>query len=100
MKFEIMDIILKKDHFPCLLKKTEGQTLKKIFKIDEVFISNRKNRNHVDDLEFRYIYKDEHNIFILIEEYLFKENEAVLNIENSIGVNYYLNKATKNWHFF
>ncbi|WP_319370897.1 hypothetical protein [uncultured Ilyobacter sp.] len=96
MKFEITDIILKKDHFPCLLKKTEGQTLKKFFDIDEVFIKNRCNRNHVDDLEFRYIYKDEQNIFVLIEEYLFKENEAILTIENSIGVNYYLNKTTKN----
>ncbi|WP_319205256.1 hypothetical protein [uncultured Ilyobacter sp.] len=96
MKCEITDIILKKDHFPCLLKKTEGQTLKKFFEIDELFIKSRGSRDHIDDLEFRYIYKDDQSIFILIEEYLFKENEAVLNIENSIGVNYYLNKTTKN----
>jgi hypothetical protein len=96
MKLEITEIILKKDHFPCVLKKTEGQILKKYFKADETFIKNRCNRNHIDDLEFRYIYKEDEDVFILIEEYLFKENEAILNLENAIGVNYYLNKTTKN----
>ncbi len=96
MKIEMINIISNKDHFPCILKKIEGQILKKFFKIDEEFIKNRSERNHVDDLEFRYIYNENGEIFILIEEYLFKENEPILNIENAIGVNYYLNRVPEN----
>lgn len=95
MKGEVAEIILKKDNFPCMLMKSEGQTLKKFFDIDQDFLKKRSERKHVDDLEFRYIYREGDEKFILIEEYIFKENESVLNTENAIGVNYYLNKISK-----
>jgi predicted lipid carrier protein YhbT len=96
MKGEVFDIILKKENFPCMLRKSEGQTLKKFFDLDQNFLKKRSERNHIDDLEFRYIYNENNEKYILIEEYIFKENESVLNIENAIGVNYYLNKNSEN----
>lgn len=92
MKNEIMDIIIRKEFFPCKIQKQEGETLKKFFKIDEKFLLSRQEREHLDDLEFKYTYEEEGIKYILLEEYLFKENTTVLDIHTAIGVNYYLNK--------
>jgi len=94
MKREIMDIIIKKDFFPCKLQKQEGEALKKIFKLDEKFLLSRKEREHLDDLEFKYTFEEDGIRYVLLEEYLFKENSPVLDIHSAIGVNYYLNKKS------
>lgn len=89
---KLMDILIRKTIFPCRLDKSEGETLKKFFHLDEGFLASRKERGHLDDLEFKYIYEEEGIKYILLEEYLFKENTLVLDINAAIGVNYYLNK--------
>lgn len=94
MNKEVLDIISAKETFPCKLKKQEGETLKKNFQVDESFILSRKNREHLDDLEFKYLYEDEGTKYTLLEEFLFKENSPVLDVHSAIGVNYYLNKVT------
>jgi len=94
MKREVMDIIIKKNFFPCKLQKQEGETLKKFFKLDEKFLLSRQEREHLDDLEFKYTFEEEGVKYILLEEYLFKENSPVLDIHSAIGVNYYLNRRT------
>ncbi len=93
MEKEVLDIIVEKEFYPCKIKKQEGETLKKFFKIDEEFLISRKNREHLDDLEFKYVYEDDQGKYTLLEEYLFKENALVLDINLAIGVNYYLNKV-------
>jgi len=92
MKREVMDIIIRKNFFPCKLQKQEGETLKKFFKLDEKFLLSRQERKHLDDLEFKYTFEEEGIKYILLEEYLFKENSPVLDVHSAIGVNYYLNK--------
>lgn len=92
LKNEMMDILIKKTFFPCKIKKQEGETLKKFFHMDEKFLLSRLEREHLDDLEFKYFYEEEGIKYILLEEYLFKENTLVMDIHSAIGVNYYLNK--------
>lgn len=92
MKKELLEILTKKDNFPCKLDRKDGESLKKIFKKDMKFGVDSINRKKVNDLEFRYIYEEEGIKYILLEEYTFKEGETFLSLENSIGVEYYFNK--------
>jgi hypothetical protein len=93
MRKEVLDIILSKDHFPSKLSKSEGETLKKYFKKDMKFGEENAGKKKSNELEFRYTYEEDGVKYILLEEYLFKEGESFLLLENSIGVNYYLNKV-------
>ncbi|MCS5420556.1 MULTISPECIES: hypothetical protein [Psychrilyobacter] len=92
MKKEFLEILMKKDHFPCKLDKKDGELLKKLFKKDIKFQMDSLNTKKIDDLEFRYTYEEEGIKYILLEEYIFKEGETFLSLENSIGVDYYFNK--------
>jgi len=92
MKKEFIEILMKKKEFPCKLKKKDGELLKSFFKKDINFEMNSINTKKINDLEFRYIYKEEGIKYILLEEYIFKEGETFLSLENSIGVEYYFNK--------
>lgn len=71
--------------FPCKLKIEEGKFLKKIFEQ----ISMRRHENS-KELYYKYIYTWKDHDFVLTEEYLFRDNETVLDIKRSIGQNYYL----------
>ncbi|MGB6127112.1 MAG: hypothetical protein WBG30_00025 [Psychrilyobacter sp.] len=92
MKKEFLEILMKKNDFPCKLDKRDGELLKKLFKKDIKFGADSANRKKVNDLEFRYIYEEEGIKYILLEEYTFKEGETFLSLENSVGVDYYFNK--------
>ncbi|WP_028855602.1 hypothetical protein [Psychrilyobacter atlanticus] len=92
MKKEFLEILMKKDNFPCKLDKKDGELLKKFFRKDIKFEVDSVNRKKVNDLEFRYIYEEGGVKYILLEEYTFKEGETFLSLENSIGVDYYFNK--------
>ncbi|RUA07046.1 MAG: hypothetical protein DSY38_03405 [Fusobacteria bacterium] len=92
MKKEILEILMKINHFPCRIKKREGEILKKFFLKDNNFNKNPSKKKDQNNLEFRYIYEEDGIKYILLEEYLFKEGETFLTLENSIGVDYYLNK--------
>ena len=93
MEKKFLEILRKKDHFPCKLDKKDGEILKKIFKRDIKFGIDSIDRKKVNDLEFRYIYEEEGIKYVLLEEYTFKEGETFLSLENSIGVDYYFNKV-------
>ena len=92
MKKEFLDILMKKEHFPCKLDKRDGELLKKLFEKDIKFATESINRKKVNDLEFRYLYEEAGIKYILLEEYTFKEGETILSLENSVGVDYYFNK--------
>jgi len=92
MEKEVLEILLEIKHFPYKLKKKQGETLKKYFFKDGNFKRKPLNGKSIKDLEFRYIYLEDGVKYVLLEEYLFKEGEAFLSLENSIGVGYYLNK--------
>jgi len=92
MKKEFLEILIKENKFPCKLKKKDGELLKNFFQRDIKFEMDSINRKRVNDLEFRYIYEEEGIKYILLEEYIFKEGETFLSLENSIGVEYYFNK--------
>lgn len=92
MKKEFLEILMKKDSFPCKLSKKDGEFLKGIFKKDIKFQIESINTKKINDLEFRYIYEEAGVKYVLLEEYIFKEGETFLSSENSIGVDYYFNK--------
>ncbi len=89
MEKAVLDVILKNQNFPRMLSKNDGASLKKYFELDMDFSGGNKGSG---DLEFRYYYSQGEDRYVLIEEYLFRENEMVLDISRAIGVNYYLNK--------
>ena len=91
MEKAVLDILMKSDKFPRMLSKNEGSSLKKYFEVDETFKSEFKGSG---DMEFRYYYSGNGDRYVLIEEYLFRENEPVFEISRAVGVNYYLNKLT------
>lgn len=93
MKKEMADILIDRDLFPCKLSKEEGRVLRDIFQIDDNFTKDRASRGHLEDIEFRYTYSENRDTYILLEEYLFKENTQILDITQAIGINYYLNKV-------
>lgn len=82
------DEILKDKKFPCKLSKADGVILKKQFELDKKSLNNPKDKTNIE-----YIYYKEYNKkkYILVEEYMFRDGETVLEIERSIDVNYYLN---------
>jgi hypothetical protein len=92
MKKELLEILTNKKTFPTKLTKREGENLKNFFKKDESFQKKSVDRKKVNDLEFRYIYQEDGVTYILLEEFIFKEGETLLTLENSIGVDYYFNK--------
>jgi len=97
MKKEVVDVIVSKSHFPCKIELVEGIILKKFFTVDEKFNEERRGKIQVQELEYRYTFISEENIkYYLLEEYLFKENETIFTVENSVGVNYYLDRRNLN----
>ncbi len=91
MEKAVLDVVLNSQKFPRMLSKKEGISLKKYFELDTDFGGGYKGSG---DLEFRYYYSKGEDRYVLIEEYLFKENELILDISRAIGVNYYLNKLS------
>ena len=89
---EFIEILTGRTHFPCKISKSEGLILKKIFEKDALFDEESLNRKKVNELQFRYIYCEDMTSYVLLEEYLFKDGESFILLENSIGVNFYLNK--------
>ena len=75
--------------FPCKLKKEEGRFIKRELIKDKELIHDDLGKK---DIELKYHGVIGGRKYILVEEYLFRENETLLNIKNSIGVNYYINR--------
>ena len=89
----VLNIIKAKEKFPCKLNKFEGETLKQHFILDENSINKQEDKK---DISYKYYQEIEGVKYILIEEYMFRVRETVLDIKRAIGVNYYLNKDSKN----
>ncbi|BDU49974.1 hypothetical protein [Haliovirga abyssi] len=82
------DEILKDKKFPCKISKEDGGILKKQFELDKKSLNNPKDKTDIE-----YIYYKEYNKrkYVLIEEYMFRDGETVLEVERAIDVNYFLN---------
>jgi hypothetical protein len=88
MSKETIEILNSINNFPKKIDKKIGEKLKRDFILDNSF----SNKNSVKNLERRYYFNNNNEKYILIEEFLFKENESEITIENAIDINYYINK--------
>ena len=79
--------------FPCKLNRFEGKILKQHFILDENSIHKQEDKK---DISYRYFKEINGYKYTLLEEYLFRDREIVLDIKRAIGVNYYLNKCNSN----
>ncbi|MGM0507554.1 MAG: hypothetical protein ACQERZ_00055 [Fusobacteriota bacterium] len=78
--------------FPIRLSPTEAELLKPKFQLDKKFLDKQDDKS---DIEYRYFSEVDEYKYILIEEFMFKEGEVFLNIENAIGKNYFLSRVKK-----
>ncbi len=81
------DIIASKRNFPCVLNKEEGEIIKKEFHSLNSYIDKQKD---LKDIELKYTKSINGSTYVLIEEFMFREKESVLDINEILGVNYYL----------
>jgi len=89
----VFNMIKAKDKFPCKLNKFEGEILKQHFILDENSVHKQEDKK---DVAYTYFKEIEGVKYTLVEEYMFRDREVVLDIKRAIGVNYYLNKDNKN----
>ena len=89
----IINIINSKKTIPCKLSRFEGEILKQEFILDENSVHKQENKK---DISYRYFKEIDGSKYTLVEEYMFRDREIVLDIKRAIGVNYYLNKDSKN----
>ncbi|TDT68641.1 hypothetical protein EV215_1708 [Hypnocyclicus thermotrophus] len=87
MKSKTIEILNSIDNFPKKIEKKKGEILKQDFILDSNF-----KQNSLKNLERRYYFNKDNEKYILIEEFLFKENEMEIKLENAITINYYINK--------
>lgn len=69
------------------LPNIEGEFLKTNFEF-----SSQKIVENSKELYFKYQKEFDGNLYILTEEYLFRDNESLLDIKRAIGRNYYLKR--------
>lgn len=91
IKEDVKKIIFSRDNFPRMIKKEEGELLKNYFDLDENFRGRSEEKTN---LERRYIRIIGENKYSLLEEFLFRENEAAIEMNKAIGVNYYLSRKS------
>ena len=73
---------------PRKLSIAEGEFLKKEF----IFIEKKSTENS-KELYFRYIKEIQNTKYILTEEYLFRDNETIIDLKRAIAKNFYLRKS-------
>ena len=84
-----IQIVREKNKFPIKLRNEEGEILTEYFDFDKKILNEQ---NDVRDIKYRYTKEIDGNIYILLEEFMFKDGETELDVMKSIGRNYYLNK--------
>ncbi len=84
-----IDILKEKNNFPRMITKNQGEVLKNEFELDREFMEKQNDKN---DKEYRYLKEIDGEKYTLLVEYLFRDGQPFLKIENAIDVNYYLNK--------
>lgn len=77
--------ILDRGKFPCHLKESEGEELKK------VFLEKNTEKGH----NRYYFYEKDSYKYTLLEELLFDENNPFLELNKIIGKNFLLNREKK-----
>lgn len=84
-----IEILDSKKKFPCKINKKEGKILTENFERDKTF---HDDHNDKKDIEFRYFKKNHNAEYVLIEEYMFRDNETYFELNRAIDINYYLSK--------
>ncbi len=74
--------------FPVKLSKEEGLILKRAFTLQK---ENEPQEAFSKSIRHKYVLNSAGRRYILIVEYLFRDNEFILDLKRSIGANYYLN---------
>lgn len=89
MSLEILKEIIVKDVFPIHIDNKKGEELKKIFESEEVL------ENNIKEVKKRYFFDYEDYKYILLEEFLFDEEDGNLDYKRIIGKNFYLSRKNK-----
>ncbi|MFO7895970.1 MAG: hypothetical protein R6U84_03470 [Candidatus Cloacimonadales bacterium] len=74
-------------HLPARLPAEEGELLKRYFRQ----IASRCDENS-KEIYFKYAYDWQEQSYILTEEYLFRDQETVLDLKRAITKNFYLRR--------
>ncbi len=82
----LLDEYIEKDHFPIKIENKIGEKLKK------EFISLNTYEIGVKEGKKRYKLKYKNNIYVLLEEYLFDEEDFFIDYKKVIGKNFYLSR--------
>ncbi len=85
----IKEILSSKKSFPCKLNDYEAGILLNEFKFQKESLNCQAELRTID---YIYKYENEDGVYILLEEYMFLDYEDDIDISNTIGKNYYLNK--------
>ena len=89
MSLEILKTIIVKDLFPIHIDNKSGEELKKIFESEETL------ENNIKEVKKRYFLNYEDFKYILLEEFLFDEEDGNFDYKRIIGKNFYLSRKNK-----
>jgi len=83
----LSEILKTKKKFPCLIDNKEAEILKDFFHLDQKKINQQ---SQVKELHIFYHFVIAKKKYTLLEEYLFRDNETILELNRAIGKNFYL----------
>lgn len=89
MSLEILKQIIAKDIFPIHIDNKNGEELKQIFESEEIL------ENSIKEAKKRYFFNYEAYKYVLLEEFLFDEEDGNLDYKRIIGKNFYLSRKNK-----
>ncbi|HCX73774.1 MAG TPA: hypothetical protein DHM37_08655 [Candidatus Cloacimonas sp.] len=75
--------------FPYRISSEQADLLKRDFVLD---VEQIQRQNNPKTLLYKYFYQYNSENYMLLEEFLFRDNETLLDIKRAIGRNYYLYK--------
>jgi hypothetical protein len=89
LSLETLIKIIENDSFPLHVDNKIGEELKKIFESEEII------ENNIKEAKKRYFYCYKEYKYILLEEFLFDEQDENLDYKRIIGRNFYLSRKNK-----
>jgi hypothetical protein len=84
-----VEIIKKHEKLPCKMSRSEGEILAEVFEFAKSSLNNQEESRTI---EYFYKYEIEGEKYVLIEEFLFKEQDEAIDISKAIDKNYFLYK--------
>ncbi len=84
-----VEIIKKHEIFPCKMSRSEGEILAEVFEFAKSSLNNQEESRTI---EYFYKYEIEGEKYVLVEEFLFMDQDEAIDITKAIDKNYFLYK--------